>query len=77
MGKFLKLLVLRDIHKELGQTVENQLSLINEDIHLILEEFLAVILDLLWHCGTEKHHLFLVRRFCENILNVGSHTSGT
>lgn len=49
MGQLLELFVLRlninyflDVDEKLGQTVENKLSFIDENIDFILEEFLAI-----------------------------------
>lgn len=62
-----------DVDVKLCQPVKNQLSLINEDLRLVLQKFLAILLHLLWHGGAEHEHLFVVRRLDEDILNVCSH----
>lgn len=62
-----------DVNKELCQTVENQLSFINENIHFILKVLFAIFFHLFWHSSTEHHHLLLMRSFYEDILNMGSH----
>lgn len=36
MGEFLEFFVFWDVHEELGKTVQNQFSFINEDINLVL-----------------------------------------
>lgn len=73
MGQFFKLLILVDVDVELGQAMEDELALIDEDIHLVIQELLAILLHLLRHSGTEHHHLLVVGSLDENILHVSSH----
>ena len=42
VGQFLKFLVFVDVDVELGQTVKDEFSLINEDLCFFLQEFLAI-----------------------------------
>ena len=58
---------------ELGQSVQNKLTLINEDVDFVLKEFLAIVFHFLSHSGGEHHDLLLVGSFDEEVLNVGSH----
>lgn len=53
--------------------MQDELTLIDEDIHLVVQELLAVLLHLLRHSRTEHHHLLVVRSLNENILHVGTH----
>lgn len=73
VGELLKLLILIDIDVELGQPVQDKFTLINEDIDLVVQEFLAVLLHLLRHSGTEHHHLLVVRSLHEDILHISTH----
>lgn len=73
MGELLELLVLVDVDVELGEAVEDELALIDEDIHLVVEELLAVLLHLLGHGGAEHHHLLVVGSLDEDVLHVGPH----
>lgn len=73
MGQLLELFVLLDVDEELGQTVENKLSFIDENIDFILEEFFAIFLEFLRHGSTEHHNLLVVGCFDKNLLNVSSH----
>lgn len=57
--------------------MKNQLALINEDLRLILKEFLAILLHLLRHGSTEHEHLLVVRSLDEDILNVSAHLGVT
>jgi hypothetical protein len=70
MGKFLEFFDLRDIHKELRKTMKDKFTFIDEDIHLVLEELLAVIFHVLGHCCAEHHHLLLVGSFDEDLLDI-------
>ena len=73
MGQFLKFLILVDVDVELGQAVQDELTLIDEDIHLVIQESLAVLLHLLRHRRTEHHHLLVVGSLNEDVLNISSH----
>ena len=73
MGKLFELLVFLNVNEELGQPVKNQLSLINEDVNFVLEELLAVLLEILRHGGAEHHDLLVVGSLNEDFLYVGSH----
>ena len=73
MSQFFELLVFLDVNEELSQSVKNELTLINEDIDLILEEFFAVLFEILWHGGTEHHDLLVVWSLNKDFLNVSSH----
>ena len=53
--------------------MENELSLINEDLGLLLQKLLAVLLHLFGHGGTEHHNLLVMGSLHKNVLNVGSH----
>jgi len=55
--------------------VEDEFSLVNKDLALLLQEFLAVFLHFLRHSGTEHHHLLVVRGLHEDVLDVCSHLS--
>ena len=73
MSQFLKFFVLVDVDVELGQTVKDELALIDEDIHLIVEELFAIFFHLFGHGRAEHHHLLVVGSLDEDILNIGSH----
>jgi len=77
MSEFLEFFVLWDIHKELGESVQNKFTFIDEDVDLILQEFFAIVFHLFRHSGAEHHDLFLVWSFNKDFLNVGSHASAS
>lgn len=77
MSKFFEFLVFLDVDEELGQSVENELSLIDEDINFILQELLTVFFEFFGHGSTEHHNLLIMRSLDENLLNVGSHSGVT
>lgn len=73
VSEFLKLFVFLNVNEKLGQSVKNEFSFINEDINFILQEFFAIFFQLLRHCGTEHHDLFIMWSLDEDLLDVGSH----
>jgi hypothetical protein len=44
MGQLLEFLVFLDVKEELRQPVKNEFSLIDEDVHFVLQELLAILL---------------------------------
>jgi hypothetical protein len=73
MGQFLEFLVLVDIDVELGQAVEDEFTLIDEDLTFLLQKLLAVFLHLFRHSSTEHHHLLVMRGLDKDVLNVSTH----
>lgn len=71
--QFLEFFVLVDVDVELGQAVQDELALVDEDVHLVGQELLAVLLHLLRHGGAEHQHLLVVRSLDEDVLNIRSH----
>jgi len=74
MGQFLEFFILLNVNEELGQSVQNKLSLVDENVDLVLKEFLTVFLQLFRHRCAEHHYLLVMRGFDEDLLNIGSHT---
>lgn len=64
-----------DVDEELGQSVQNELALVDEDLALLPQELLAVLLHLFRHRRTEHHHLLVVRSLHEDVLDVRTHLS--
>jgi len=62
-----------EVDVELGQSVQDELSLIDEDVWLVPEEFLAVLLHVFGHGGTEHHHLLVMWGFHEDVLDISPH----
>lgn len=68
------LLVLRQLDVVLHEPVQCQLRLIvHVDFHRIRHELLADRADVLGQGGREHHHLLVVRRLLEDLLDVGAH----
>jgi hypothetical protein len=73
VGEFLKLLTLVEVDVELRQAVEDELALVDEDLHLVPQELLAVLLHFLGHGGAEHHDLLVVGSLHEDVLHVCPH----
>lgn len=74
VSEFTDLLVVLKLQVVLLQTVKSKFTLvINKDFKLILHEFSANVLDILWHSCWEHHNLLLVRSSLEDLLNIRSH----
>lgn len=73
MGELFELFALVDVDVELGKTVENELSLIDEDLWFLLEELFAIFFHVILHGGAEHHDLLGVGSFDEDVLDVSSH----
>ena len=58
---------------ELNKSVKSELPFVNEDVDLVLKEFLAIFFHFFRHGGAEHHDLLLVGSFNEDILNICSH----
>lgn len=71
--QFLEFFILVDVDVELRQAVKDELALIDEDVHLVRQELLAVLLHLLRHRRAEHHHLLVVRSLDEDVLNIRTH----
>ena len=73
MSELFEFFVFLNVNEELGQSVKNQFSFINEDIDFILQELFADFFKIVRHGCAEHHDLFVVRSFNKYFLDVGSH----
>lgn len=77
VGQLLVLFFLVQLDVVLLQTVQGQLGfVVNIDFQGALHELLADWTNVLRQSSREHHHLLLVRRVSEDVLNVSSHVQG-
>jgi hypothetical protein len=74
VSELFELFVLLNVNVELSQSVENKLSLIDENIDLILQKLLAIFFHFLRHRSTEHHNLLVMWGLDKDLLNISSHS---